>query len=167
MPSRINRVPQGLLSFLDLKAQGRAPDTFPDTLLATVDLSEFYLQDQIKFGAELIARGAATASLAQFTSAALVVPNQLTLRLVLKYTVYVTTGAADTTDFTGNLQRFGSNVPYTIFGRTTLGNNQISGHSSAEPFWMKFDDRLGFWRTQTSAGNLSYSGTIQYVDFAI
>lgn len=167
MPSKVNRVPPGLLSYLDIKAQGRSPDTLPDTLQAVTDLTQFYLQDRIKYGAELLVRPAGTAVTATYNTAAMIVPDQQTLRLVLTYTCYVSTGAADTTDFTIYLQRSGSNVPFVAGGRVVLGNNAISGASFIQPFWMKYDDRLGFWRTQTSAGNLTYGGSIQYVDFAV
>ena len=43
--SVINRVPQGLLPLLDAKTLGRTPSEFSNTLQATLDLKQMYLDD--------------------------------------------------------------------------------------------------------------------------
>lgn len=168
MPSRINRVPQGLLSFLDLKAQGRAPDTFPDVLTPVVDLTNFYLLEKTLNGGATASLAAGTTS-QTFGASPMIVADEQTLRLVLSYNVRCSTAAGDTVTMQPFIQYFGNFSPYIVGDPVTM--TAAGGETKAcripEPFWMKYNDRLGWMRTQVSAGNLSFTGSIRYVDFAI
>lgn len=48
MPSRINKVPDGLLDLLDLKALGQNPSVFPDTVQPSIDLFPFYAAGDLR-----------------------------------------------------------------------------------------------------------------------
>jgi len=41
-PSKLNRLPEGLLSFFDIKSMGQYPTRLSETLLGTMDLTRFY-----------------------------------------------------------------------------------------------------------------------------
>lgn len=49
MPSMINRVPQGLLSLLDMKSGGKNAQELSQTLISVLDATDFYLASKREF----------------------------------------------------------------------------------------------------------------------
>lgn len=171
MPSRINRVPPGLLSYLELKAQGRTPDTFPDVLQPVINLAEYYelpRWQQLNSVRNIAASGSSTSSFVGF-----VVPAT-EVWLVLDYSVTTSLAVGDTlAGLSLWIQRWGTGgvsqeVGYNLGNAVTGAAGGNSAASFGRRFFLRSNDVVGFrYSGLVTAAGTNFTGYATYIPLAV
>lgn len=143
MPGKINRIPQGFLSLLDLKAAGKNADELSPTLISVVEALDFYLATQRRFVTATVA-----APVIGVNGQATLTPPNGSIWVVRQFGAFSNAdiAAAATLEITAGYAPAASGV-FVPLGTTTgtkaTAQRAISG--VGDPFILQPGDQLGFF----------------------
>jgi len=143
MPGKINRIPQGFLSLLDLKAAGRNADELSPTLISTLEAIDFYVATLATY----VTGTVAAPSIGQNGQNTLTPPAGF-VWLVRRFSAFSNAdiAAAATLEIACGIVPGASGVflgSGPVSGGKTTAQRAVSG--SGRPFLMQPGDQLGFF----------------------
>lgn len=159
MPGEIQKIPQGLLGFLQLKTGGRNPSILADAVSPTWDLSRLYLEADARF--ESVNSTINAGGYTIFFSS-----PQDRVRLVTSFAVGITTDAGETIQCC--LCRAPSNnaVLASLTAERSIAASSWAQLPVLDPQYLQPGDSLGLL-VNAVVGVVSVYGSIRYIDLPI
>lgn len=159
MPGDIQKIPQGLLGFLQLKTGGRNPSTLVDSVSPTWDLSRLYLEADAQFASinSTINAGGYTIF---FSS------PQDRVRLVTSFAVGITTDVGETIQCCLCRAPPNNNTLASLSAERNVVASSWAQLPLLEPQYLQPGDSLGLL-VNAVAGVVSVYGSLRYIDLPV
>jgi len=151
MPSLVNRVPQGLLDLLGIKALGLNPAVFPDTLQAVLDLEYFYLNVDNSYRTGVFSAGPGAASIG------LAGPPPGFIWIISDVFARCTTQAVEAADwYLSRSMPIEPTRPFAISNDVSQGASLVRNVTVRGPIWLDHGESLGL-QVSASTGTVDFA----------